>query len=90
METQEVNKLINQAIEKYDLEGHENVFGGMVWFALCLQDKEAKCIDDHYKNGTYNFATPRFDNNADDIYEVIQKHTAIIDEKLKERSGALA
>lgn len=84
MEIEDANKLINESIEKYDLEGNEDVFGGVIWFAKCLQKIECNCIDDHLKNHTYQFRTPKFNgNNADEIYNTIKNNIDIIDEKLK-------
>jgi hypothetical protein len=89
MGLKDINKLINEMAEKYKLEGHLDVFGGMTWFVLSLQDKEAKNIDDHYKNGTYHFSTPRYtveNDNADEILKILQEQSEIIEEKLKEKN----
>lgn len=84
MEIQEVNKLINDSIKKYDLEGHETVYGGMCWFVLCLEKKESNCINDHFENRTYNFSTPKFDgHNADNIFNIIKRQSEIMEAKLK-------
>lgn len=88
MGLKDINRLINEVAEKYKLEGHPDVFGGMVWFVLALQDKECRSIEDHYKNETFNFSTPRYnpdEDNSDEIYEIIQKNVEIIEEKLKEK-----
>lgn len=84
---EQLNKQINDAIEKYDLEGHETVFGGMVWFALCLQTAENKCINDHLENKTYSFTTPKYfrdHDNSQEISDIIGEHCEIMDQKLKE------
>lgn len=84
MEIEQVNKKMTEAINKYNLEGHITACGGHVWFALCLQSKPATCINDHLKNKTYSFDTPRYTgNNADELHEIIIKHSNIIEEKLQ-------
>lgn len=82
MKIEQINKLINESIKKYDLEGHETIFGGMVWFAKCLQKVECNCIDDHLKNNTYQFTTPRYDDNTEEIFNIIKNNIDIIEAKL--------
>lgn len=81
----ELNVLINECINKYDLEGHQTAEGGMAWFARCLlkEGEEVNCIDDLEKAGIYSFNTPRYTGeNVNEIYEILKHHTDIIESKL--------
>lgn len=86
MDIEEVNKKMNECVEKYDLEGYGDVFGGVIWFALSTQHKECNSLDDHFKNGTYNFTTPPYDgNNGREIYDIIDNHSQNLDSLIKKK-----
>lgn len=84
MDISTVEQKMNNCIHKFDLEGHENIFGGIHWFALCTQQKECKCIDDHIKNETFSFTTPAYNGrNEQQIYDCIIEAEKQIDELLR-------